>query len=59
MEHQKIGADLARSCKWDLDNLAPVILAALTDANFHSLAARVERLINEEFSRGSSNDLPI
>ncbi len=48
MDHQKLGAELARTCKWDLGDLAPVIIEALTDANFHDLADKFARLVESE-----------
>jgi hypothetical protein len=39
--------------------LRAVMLQALVDSNFHSLAIRFDMLVDEEMRMGSDNDLPV
>jgi hypothetical protein len=41
-----IGVDVARKCSWDGTAIVAVMMAALTDANFHSLRSRFEDAFN-------------
>jgi hypothetical protein len=48
MGAEKVGCSVAAGFKWDGVQIVAAFLAALTDANFHTLAARVETLAKEE-----------
>jgi hypothetical protein len=48
---QKTGEELARAARWELEPIAGVILAALTEANFHTLAGKIAALIDYEKGR--------
>jgi hypothetical protein len=41
-----LGIDVARKCTWDGTTIVAVMMAALTDANFHSLRSRFEDAYN-------------
>jgi hypothetical protein len=54
MDHetiQKAGEQLARDARWELEPIAGVIEAALTEANFHALAQKISELIETEKGR--------
>ncbi len=40
---ERAGVELAQAVGWDGDSIMQIALAALTDANFHELRARLER----------------
>jgi hypothetical protein len=48
---QKTGVQLARDARWELEPIAGVIEAALTEANFHTLAQKISELIEIEKGR--------
>ncbi len=47
-EMQKMGEELARFARWDLEKLGQAFTAALVEANFHTLATKLDRLIEIE-----------
>lgn len=48
MNAEETGCSVAASFKWDGVQIMAAFLAALTDANFHKLAAKVQDLAEEE-----------
>ena len=46
MNNEQTGVELARQLQWDGDALVEVMLAALTDANHHTLRQRLEDAYN-------------
>jgi hypothetical protein len=44
---ERVGVELAQAVGWDGDSIMQIAMAALTDANFHELRARLERAYKE------------
>lgn len=44
---EEIGIDIAHHFKWDGTQIVEAFIAALTDANHHTLAKQIEQLYNE------------
>jgi hypothetical protein len=44
---EEIGAALAQHFRWEGGQIVECMLAALTDANFHTLAAQVDALYKQ------------
>jgi hypothetical protein len=44
---ERVGVELAQAVGWEGDSIVQIALAALTDANFHELRARLKRAYEE------------
>jgi hypothetical protein len=44
---EEIGIDIARHFEWDGTQIVEAFIAALTDANHHTLAKQIQQLFNE------------
>lgn len=45
---QDLGEQLAHAVRWDIQAITVAFLAALTDANAHTLRARIESVLTTE-----------
>jgi hypothetical protein len=43
---ETFGANIAQQCGWDGETIMKVFLAALTDANYHTMCSRLEDAYN-------------
>jgi hypothetical protein len=50
---EALGAELSTALGWDADNIMRVAFSALTDANFHTLREKLEKLYNEEIDHAN------
>jgi hypothetical protein len=50
-ELHSLAVHVSRNCEWDGEDICRVFLAALTDANFHTLREILEKEIKKEFER--------
>ena len=44
-----LAVHVSRCCEWDGEDICAVFLEALTDANFHTLREKLEKVIQKEF----------
>lgn len=44
---EEIGIDIAHHFEWDGNQIVEAFIAALTDANHHTLAKQIQQLFNE------------
>lgn len=44
-----LAVHVSRCCEWDGEDICAVFLEALTDANFHTLREKLEKVIKKEF----------
>jgi len=44
-----LAVHVSRCCEWDGEDICAVFLEALTDANFHTLREKLEKVIEKEF----------
>jgi hypothetical protein len=45
----RLAVHVSRCCEWDGEDICAVFLEALTDANFHTLREKLEKVIEKEF----------
>ena len=45
----RLAVHVSRCCEWDGEDICAVFLEALTDANFHTLREKLEKVIQKEF----------
>jgi len=45
----RLAVHVSRCCEWDGEDICAVFLEALTDANFHTLREKLEKVIKKEF----------
>lgn len=50
---ENLGVKLSQALGWDAENIMRVAFSALTDANFHTLREKLERLYNEELDHAN------
>jgi hypothetical protein len=48
MTPERLGIELARACRWDIEALGIALTAALVESNFHALATKLDQLIEIE-----------
>ena len=48
---QTIALDVSYRCNWDGDLICAIFLEALTDANYHTMREKLEKVIKKEFER--------
>ena len=46
---QDMALTVSYRCEWDGEDICAVFLEALTDANFHTLREKLEKVIEKEF----------
>lgn len=46
---QDMALTVSYRCEWDGEDICAVFLEALTDANFHTLREKLEKVIKKEF----------
>ena len=44
----RLAVHVSRCCEWDGEDICAVFLEALTDANFHTLREKLEKVIEKE-----------
>jgi len=44
----RLAVHVSRCCEWDGEDICAVFLEALTDANFHTLREKLEKVIKKE-----------
>jgi hypothetical protein len=54
---QNMALDVSYRCEWDGEDICLVFLEALTDANFHTLREKLEKVIKKEFKTMEINNL--
>jgi hypothetical protein len=54
---QDMALTVSYRCEWDGEDICAVFLEALTDANFHTLREKLEKVIKKEFKTMEINNL--
>lgn len=51
IDAREMGVEIARQCRWDVEQIADIFIEALVDSNWHSMAKKIEELIEIEKGR--------
>jgi hypothetical protein len=54
---QDMALTVSYRCEWDGEDICAVFLEALTDANFHTLREKLEKVIKKELKAMEINNL--
>lgn len=55
MDNETLGIEIATKLDWNGKDICEAFLAALTDANYHSLKKELELIVSKEFGDLFSN----